>query len=1292
MLTLHTLGSLRLDGPEGELLRGRRKELALLVYLARRRPRAVPREKLADLLWGSRPDANARQSLRQALLSLKRAVPTGFDADADAVTLAADALELDVDLFEADLAAARRAEAVARWQGDFLTGCDDVGDEAYRIWVEGEREGLRKRLQVALAELVDDAERRGDPSGAVAWAERWADTFPLDERAAIRLIRAFHRAGRGGDAHARHAAFAARLGQDLGVAPSAEFERLGDEIAPDNLPAYPTPASGALFTPDLVGRTAAIEALTRAWGLATAGTTALVLVEGDEGMGKTRLCEEFERTLPVGTVVLRARGIETARSVPYTTARELLAGLETAPGLSGARGTALAAVGTLAPGVRERFPTAVAPGPDSELAEAVADVLAAVAAETPVLLFVDDYPMADRESRALLLAVARRLRHAAVCILVASRSADTPPDLLAELRGRVGETRVRLTPLSEQDVDALLASMLEVAPDTRPALAHRLYTESGGNPFYLIETTATLLDEGRVTADARGVWRPSAGVIDGTLPVPPSIRAAARRRYEALSADGRAVAEAAAVLGAQTTHARLALVTHLPEEVVETAIEELVLRRVLRPSSARSGVYDFAHDVTRRAALDGLQGTRRRRLHAAALRALRSAPPAPDVTAAIAHHRRHAGPLGGRLPPWVGTRTLVVGGALVAIALAWLRPGTSTAGFAERDWIVLADLDNVTGDSVFDESLTAALFVSISQSQHVNVFPPSRVRETLRRMQQDTVRRFTERLAREVAQREGIRAVVTLTLTRTDDRYALTSRIVDPATGRTLATLTTAAQGRDHVLGALDALAADLRRDLGESAREIHERNVPLPQATTSSLEALKLFADGSRALDEDRTQDGLAALRSAIALDSNFAWAHAMLGRYLVWLNNPGEAAPHLERAVAVTDRLPERERLWIRRLVAEGQQDRPEAVRLARVYLAQYPDDRDAWFALGRTLQEAQDREGALEAYRRVVELDPNARFALTNTALLHDLLGRPREAVAAFERAAATDSTVVMQVAGDLNRIYGFALLRTGDSARARSVFDRLLSGSPGQRINGLRSLALLDAYYGRYDRAAAGLTQSAQLSKAEKATVSEFRNRLYLAGMYRTRGQLEAARNQLRIADDLQRGIRMPLPWLGFLGRLQVRVGLVEDAARTLEAMEERGTPSTTNNDRAAIALVRAEVALAQQRPEDAVAAFASAVELNGVSYERQGLAAAQLAAGQPQAAVATLTVLLADSAIGWEVQEPWVMAHYDLAQLYDALGDSAAALPLYRRLAEQWRSGDPDLPILQSIRRRLGRGG
>jgi tetratricopeptide (TPR) repeat protein len=772
------------------------------------------------------------------------------------------------------------------------------------------------------------------------------------------------------------------------------------------------------------------------------------------------------------------------------------------------------------------------------------------------------------------------------------------------------------------------------------------------------------------------------------------VRQAAGRRYEALSADARAVADAAVVLGPLATRPRLASITRLTDDATETAIEELVLRRVLRPSPGNATTLEFVHDVTHQVVLARLSGTRRRTLHAAAWRVLRSEPPTPEVTStALAQHRRAAGPLGGRLPPWVGTRTLVVAAGVVLVALAaWLRFAPRPNGFAERDWIVLADLENTTGDPVFDESLTAALYVAISQSQYVNVYPPARVRETLQRMRRSDTLRLTEWVAREVAQREGIRAVVTLVLARAEDRYTLTARVVDPESGGSLATLSAEADGRDRVLSALDGLAVDLRERLGESARGIREGSIPLPRATTASLDALKAFAEGMRAQNEGRSSDAMTAWEAAIALDSGFASAYAELGWYIVWTNLPVDAEPYLTRAQALADRLPPRERLQVEWTVARGRGDDAAAIRLAREYLRQYPDDREAWFGLARSLQEAGDAEGALEAYQRELEIDPNASAALENSALLYSLASRPREAVAVFERAMALDSMLVTRIAGDRNRLYGFALLSLGDTARARATFTLLLSGNPAQRANGLRSLALLEAYQGRYRRAADWLTQAIQVNLEGRATVSELRNRLHLAGMLRTAGRGEDARVHLRRALTIQESSpAMPLTWLGFLTQQLARSRMLAEADRVAAAMEGHRQLRTAR-DSAWLALARGEIALARGDAAAAAAELAVGVLAERRNYLRQGLARALVAAARLDEGVGMYQSMLRDSSLGDEAQEPWVLAHYELAQLYDALGDSAAALPLYRRLAAQWRAGDADLPVLQAIRRRLGSGG
>ncbi len=229
MLHLHTLGVLRLVGPHGEIIAGRRKELVLLAYLARVRPRAVARAELAALLWSERPEANARQSLRQSLLHLKRALPEHLDVQNETVALSG-ALEWDVAEFERDLARGELRRAAELWGGDFLPTTEDVGGEGYRVWLETEREALRRRLAWGLERLLQEAARRGHWAEAVVWAERWTTTFPSEEEPHRWLVDALRHAGRPADALARHAGFVARLQREYELEPSTALIALGADL------------------------------------------------------------------------------------------------------------------------------------------------------------------------------------------------------------------------------------------------------------------------------------------------------------------------------------------------------------------------------------------------------------------------------------------------------------------------------------------------------------------------------------------------------------------------------------------------------------------------------------------------------------------------------------------------------------------------------------------------------------------------------------------------------------------------------------------------------------------------------------------------------------------------------------------------------------------------------------------------------------------------------------------------------------------------------------------------------
>ncbi len=615
MLQLRTLGELRLIGPAGELLAGRRKELALLAYVAQRAPRPVRRAELMDLLWGEREEERARHSLRQALLALRRTIGNGLTLTPEVVALATDVVALDLVTFEAAVGEGRSQEAVNVWHGDFLPGTEDVGAEPYRLWLEATRERARRRLAEALQRLITEAAAAGDRTAVIGWAERWAELLPLKEQGHRRLVEELYLGGQTEAARARYAEYAARLRRELGVEPSAAFAALAQRLEPhvDAEPASPASSgSAALFTPDLVGRDAAQAELRRAWQAVADGGTAVVVVEGGEGMGKTRLGEEFLRSLDPAGVILHARAPEEAGDAAGSLARELLAGLVAAPGLVGAPELVLAELSRLLPDVRTRWPHLPEPrGSEQALHEAIAQAVAAVAHEQPVVLFLDDFSSADAATRRLIVALARRRPPSLLLLLSVRTGGGEDTGLLTDLSRLPGVRHLKLPPLGVPEIERLLSSMLELPVGQRHALAARLHAESGGNPFYAAEIVSAMVDEGHLAPDARGIWRSNPDLGAGPLPLPFSVREVIRRRLARLGEPAQRVAGCAAALDEPFDLARLTATAGLPPETVQAALDELLARRLVRYAPAPRGALEFAHPMIRRAAAQRLDAAQR---------------------------------------------------------------------------------------------------------------------------------------------------------------------------------------------------------------------------------------------------------------------------------------------------------------------------------------------------------------------------------------------------------------------------------------------------------------------------------------------------------------------------------------------------------------------------------------------------------------------------------------------------------------------------------------------------------
>jgi DNA-binding SARP family transcriptional activator/TolB-like protein len=508
--SLSTLGDLRLAGPNGAVLSGRRKELVLLAYIARRAPKAVSRDELAALLWGERDEDKARQSLRHALHQLRRALGDAIDTTGDDVK-ATDAIAVDASLLEADIANGRLSDAVERWGGDFLRGAEDAGGEEYAAWLERERERLRRTIVSAFSKLVDEARHRGPPD-ELRWARRWTDLFPLDEAAHVALIDALRRSGDADEARSVHSSFVARLRSELDVAPSLELIRAGEELShAARKERARRPGAAAIVMPELIGRGAAIlNSLYDLWAQVRSDGS-FAVVEGSDGSGKTRLRAELIRRIRdagAPSLVLDAAARAADDEDPWSALRRAMQALIDSSALEDAPNKALVELAPLLPELRRRFPhLAESPVRAERIDPAVRDVLRVVGARTPILLVIDDHELSDAATHELLSRLAASVPRGVLLLLTISTDTERGRRRATQLAEIGGARRFKIPLLSRDEIGALVDAMLEVTPSDRAALIDRLADRAGGNPQHTIAVVSELAGDGTLALGERGVWQ-----------------------------------------------------------------------------------------------------------------------------------------------------------------------------------------------------------------------------------------------------------------------------------------------------------------------------------------------------------------------------------------------------------------------------------------------------------------------------------------------------------------------------------------------------------------------------------------------------------------------------------------------------------------------------------------------------------------------------------------------------------------------------------------------------------------
>ena len=359
------------------------------------------------------------------------------------------------------------------------------------------------------------------------------------------------------------------------------------------------------------------------------------------------------------------------------------------------------------------------------------------------------------------------------------------------------------------------------------------------------------------------------------------------------------------------------------------------------------------------------------------------------------------------LPLWRRPVALAAEALLVAgIALSgWFltRPQPAIA-FNERDWVVVGDLRNLTGDPRLDDSLEQAFRISLEQSRYVNVLSDLKVRDTLGRMQRKPDDRVDRSLGSEIALRDGARAVLLPTVAEVGGRLRVSAEVIDPHTQTTVYAVSADGRGVESALGSIDSVTDQLREKLGEAMQNVQQTSVPLPNVATPSLDALKAFAVARNVVRTTRDREqALGLYRRALQLDPQFALAHAEIARVHASLGEVAQAAAEWRKALQFPQRLSPQERQWIElMLLQHGAVD--AYFRKADEYLALYPDDFAVMSRLSSNQWHQRNDFRATEAWARRAAVPQSERVASASYHLGIALLGQDKipEALAAFRKA--------------------------------------------------------------------------------------------------------------------------------------------------------------------------------------------------------------------------------------------------------------------------------------------------
>ncbi len=633
---------------------------------------------------------------------------------------------------------------------------------------------------------------------------------------------------------------------------------------------------------------------------------------------------------------------------------------------------------------------------------------------------------------------------------------------------------------------------------------------------------------------------------------------------------------------------------------------------------------------------------------------------------------------------WIAIAGAAAGVLALAIAVL-LFNARRVHALIDTDTIVLADFDNRTGDSVFDDTLQQGLAVQLEQSPFLSLVSDGRIRQTLQLMGQPPDTKLTPEIARELCERIGSKVYLSGSISNLGSQYVIGIRAVNCQTGDDLAEEQETAENKEHVLNALGYASTGLREKLGESLRTVQQLDAPIDQATTPSLEALQAYSLGRMAMLLKGDYTGATQMFArAISVDPNFAMAYASMGTSYHNLGEENLSMQNTQKAYELRDNVSESERFYIESHFHQFVTGNLEkASQVYELWAQTYPREPVARINLGVVYQGLGEHDKALEKFREAATVAPPDALDYANLVITLIHLNRFDEARATAKEAIARNADspdlhlYLYQLAFVQNDSEGMAqqlswapgkegaesmllyaeaesAAYSGEVAKARELFRQAVDAAArGEAKDAAGGYQAAEAS----QEALFGYAQQARRDAANALGLSKGRDAQYTAAL--ALALAGDSTHAAALVDDL--GKRFPedtLAQFNYLPtvRAQLAVNRGQDS-RALDLLRvaspyERGVPSTTNfSGNLYPVYVRGEACLAARKGAEAIAQFQEIVQSPGV---------------------------VLNEPIG-------ALAHLELARAEALAGEPAKSKAAYEEFFQLWRNADSDILVLKQAR-------